>query len=417
MIKMRLKFLGGAREVGKSSVLVDTGQEKFVMDHGIEVQDGKRPIEPPLDLDGVFITHAHLDHSGFAPGLYSRGYQGKIFATPATFDLSHMLHEDSLKVQHKRGMEAGFTSQDIRRMGKMERIMNFRDPQEIGSSTVEMISAGHIPGAGGVKIDSRGKSIYYTGDIKFEKTDFMFGADMDIGHVDALISESTYSYKDHPDRNKLKAQLLEVVEETCENGGTAILPSFAVGRTQELLMVLKDIKFPVYVDGMGIRATRKILSHPKSMLNAGSLSQAFDDAVKVRNNRDRKDAVKEPSVVLTTAGMLQGGPVSFYISKLMMRKECSLTLTGYQVDGTVGRHLAETGIYANGEIEVKPQFPIKFLDFSAHTDRSHLIDFYKKANPEKIILVHGDRAAEFAEELKGMGFDTHAPENGETVNV
>jgi putative mRNA 3-end processing factor len=414
---MQLKFLGGSREVGRSSILVDTGKEKFIMDYGIEVQDGKKPEQPPLDLDGVFITHAHLDHSGYSPSLYSQGYQGRIYATPATFDLSHMLLEDSIKVQRLRGQDAGFSGQDIKRMGKKEKIMNFRQPQEFGSSTVELLSAGHIPGAATVHIQSRGKSVLYTGDIKFMSTDFMFGADTEIGNLDVLVSESTYSYKDHPDRKKLKAQLLHVIEQTCQNGGITLLPAFAVGRTQELLMLLKDIQFPIYLDGMGIRATQRILSHPKSFLNSRDLARVFDRAHKIRRNNERKDAVKRPAVIITTAGMLQGGPVSFYISRLLDRKDSAMVLTGYQVDGTPGRNLVETGIYDNGEMEVKPQFPIHFLDFSAHTDKRHLIEFYKKTNPRKIILVHGERTVEFAEELKGMGFDSHAPKNGETVNV
>jgi putative mRNA 3-end processing factor len=417
MILMELRFLGGAREVGKSSVLVNTGKEKFLMDHGIEVQHDRRPIEPPLDLDGVFITHAHIDHSGFVPGLYSRGYQGKTFATPATFDMSHMLLEDSIKVHGKRGTDAGFTSQDIKAMGKRERIMDFRDPQEIGSSTVELFSAGHIPGAAMVSVESRGKRVLYTGDIKFEPTDLMFGADMDIGRCDAVISECTYSYKDHPDRNALKKKLLSIIDETCHNGGVTLLPAFAVGRTQELLVMLRDVEFPVYVDGMGIRAAQRILSHPRSFLNPGRLREAFESSIRIRRNFERKKAVREPSVIITTAGMLQGGPVSLYIEQIAKRKECSMVLTGYQVEETAGRNLLDTGVYDNGEINVKPEFPIHFMDFSAHTDRAHLVKFYKKTSPGKIVLVHGDRSEEFAEELRDQGFDAVAPANGDTLSV
>ncbi len=417
MILMELKFLGGAREVGRSAILLQTGKEKFVMDYGIEVQDDKRPIEPPMDLDGVFITHAHIDHSGFVPGLYARGYQGKVFATPATFDIAHLLLDDSIKVHGKRGTDAGFSSQDIRTMGKRERIMNFREPQEIGSSTVEMFSAGHIPGAASISVESRGKRVLYTGDIKFTPTDFMTGADMDVGNVDVLISECTYSYKNHPDRNKLKEQLLSIIEETCHNGGVALLPAFAVGRTQEILAMLRDTEFPVYVDGMGIRATERILSHPQSFANPRDLADSFHSAHRIRKNYERKDALGEPSIIITTAGMLQGGPVSFYIQQLAKRKDCAMALTGYQVEKTAGRVLLETGIYDNGEMNVRPEFPVHFMDFSAHTDRAHLIKFYRKVNPGKLILVHGDRAPEFAEELRGEGFDVEAPENGDTYKV
>ncbi len=416
---MELKFLGGCREVGRSSVLLNTGKEKFLMDYGIEVQDGGRPLQPPLDLDGVFITHAHIDHSGFVPALYSQGYQGRVFATPATFDISHMLLEDSLKVQRKRGMESGFTSQDIQRMGRKEKIMNFRDPQEIGSSTAELFSAGHVPGAASVSIESRGKKVYYTGDLKFVPTDLMFGADDSVRDVDLLISESTYSYKEHPDRKTLKEKLISIIEETCHNDGITLLPAFAVGRTQELLVMLKNIGFPIYVDGMGIRAATRILSHPKSFACPGELSESFHNSHRIRKQPDREEALKGPCVIITTSGMMQGGPVSFYVERLAKRKNCSMVLTGFMVEGTPGRHLLETGIYKNDQMkmEIRPEFPIHSFDFSAHTDRKHLIDFYKKVNPEKIFLVHGDRAQEFAKELNDKGFDAVAPKNGDIFQV
>jgi putative mRNA 3-end processing factor len=414
---MEIKFLGGAREVGRSAVLADTGKEKFLMDYGIEVQEGRKPIEPPHNLDGVFITHAHLDHCGYTPALYSRGYQGRVYATPATFDLTRLLLEDSLKVQEKRGLEPGFSPQDVSRMGKREAIMDFRQPHEFGSSTVELFSAGHIPGAAAVFIESHGKSILYTGDIKFMQTDFMSGADIGVKDIDVLISESTYSYKNHPDRKKLKAQLLALIEETCHNGGVAILPAFAVGRTQEILMMLRDMPFPIYLDGMGIRATNHILSHPESFLNHGRLYDAFDSCRMIKRGSDRRGILDKPCIIITTAGMLQGGPVSHYIGRLADRKDCSLILTGYQVDGTPGRTLLETGIYSNGEIEVRPKFPIHFMDFSAHTDRDHLFEFFRKTSPKKIVLVHGDMALEFAEELSEMGYDAHAPKNGDTMKV
>jgi putative mRNA 3-end processing factor len=417
MMNMELKFLGGCREVGKSAILLNTGKEKFLLDYGIEVQEGRRPIDPPMDLDGVLITHAHIDHSGFVPALYSRGYQGRVFATPATFDIAHMLLEDSLKVQKKRGMTPGFSAQDIRRMGKREKIMNFRDPHEIGSSTVELLSAGHIPGAASVSVRSRGKHVFYTGDVKYIPTDLMPGADTDVTDVDVLISESTYSYKNHPDRCKLKEKLLSIIDETCHNDGITLLPAFAVGRTQELLVMLKHIKFPIYMDGMGIRATDRILSHPKSFMCPKDLGNAFRRAHWIRRQPEREQAVKEPCVIITTAGMLQGGPVGFYIQRLAGRKDCAVVLTGFMVEGTPGRHLLETGIYKNDEMDVKPQFPVHSLDFSAHTDRSHLIKFYKRLNPEKIFLVHGDRTQEFAKELNDMGFRVLAPKNDDTFQV
>ena len=414
---MELKFLGGAREVGRSAVFVDTGREKLVLDYGVEVQEGKKPLKPPSGPDGVVITHAHLDHSGFAPALYCMGYQGKVFATSATFGLTSLLLEDSLKVQRKRGAEPGFTEHDIERMGKRESVLEFGRPMEFGSSTIELFRAGHIPGAAAVSVDSRGVSMLYTGDIKFMPTDLMRGAEIGRRHVDVLVSESTYSYKDHPDRRKLRAQLLSIVESTCQNGGVALLPAFAVGRTQELLVMLRGIGFPVYLDGMGSRATRSILAHPDFVQDAGALSDAFGCATVIRRGSERKDVVGSPGIIITTAGMLQGGPAGTYMDLLRHRRDCSMVLTGYQVEKTPGKMLLDTGVYSDGAREYRPEFPVHFLDFSAHTDRSHLLEFFRRMNPGKLVLVHGDRTVEFAEELRGMGFDAVAPAVGESIRI
>jgi putative mRNA 3-end processing factor len=180
---------------------------------------------------------------------------------------------------------------------------------------------------------------------------------------------------------------------------------------------LKDLGFPIYLDGMGITATEKILKYPESVRNAKDLKEAFSKAHKIKKMHERGNVLNKPCIIITTAGMLNGGPVGNYIKKLYNRPECSVILSGYQIKGTVGRTLLETGVYTNGEISVKPKMHVEFLDFSAHTDHDHLIKFYEKISPEKIFLIHGEKTVEFAEELKQRGFDAYAPRNGEKVIV
>ncbi len=409
---MELKFLGGAREVGRSAVFVDTGREKLVLDYGVEVQEGKKPLKPPSGPDGVIITHAHLDHSGFAPALYCMGYQGKVFATSATFGLTSLLLEDSLKVQRKRGADPGFTEHDIERMGKRESVLEFGRPMEFGSSTIELFRAGHIPGAAAVSVDSRGGSVLYTGDIKFMPTDLMRGAEIGRRRVDVLVSESTYSYKDHPDRRKLRAQLLSIVETTCQNGGVALLPAFAVGRTQEILLLLKDSKFDFWLDGMGKTVNKIYLRYPEYVKSIKRLRQAVNRTHEVRNMHARSRALNG-DIVVTTSGMLDGGPVLSYIDAVRNDPKSAILLTGYQVEGSNGRKILETGYMEFQGVSEKVNCEVLKFDFSAHAGHDELIAFAKGCSPEKVVLMHGDQREILAGDLKAEGFEVHLPKNGE----
>jgi len=414
-----IKILGSGREVGRSAILIDTGSEKLLFDYGIEVQDMGVPKPPPLEsLDGVFISHAHLDHSGLAPQLYAAGYEGRTFMTSTTRDISYELLKDSLHVQKKKGIRPQFLPEHIDIMEKNTKIMENGQSAKIGNSVIRFESAGHIPGSSQTLLETKKKKILYTADIKFIDTRLMKGAYDDFGNINTIISESTYSYTDHPDRKSLEDRLKEMAQEILYENGTLLLPAFAVGRTQELLLILSDMGFPIILDGMGIDITERTLMHPESIKDVEALSAAFAAAGKAKRDSQRASVLRNPSIIITTSGMMNGGPVGYYMKHLYKRKDCAIVQTGYQVEGTVGRIFKETGKYINGNIDVKSRMRFEFLDFSAHTDRSHLIGYYKKLNPENIILVHGDHTEEFANELREEhGFNAHAPENGEKISL
>jgi putative mRNA 3-end processing factor len=414
---VEIRFLGGAREVGRSAVQLNAGSDSFLFDYGLEVQHGDVPMKPRLPLSGVFISHAHIDHSGMAPQLYRMGYGGSVYTTRATAPIMEILLKDSIKVQKKRGEQPHFLPSDIQKAMHLGKMPGYGEPVRFKSSAVTLLDAGHIPGAAGILLESQGKRVLYTGDIKFIETRLVRGARMDVKGLDALICESTYSYKDHPDRAALEDRLRELAQETVYNNGFLILPSFAVGRTQELLMVLHDLGFPIHVDGMGIEVAEAMLQHPESVRDSRLLQRAFSRAHKVMNFRDRNKVLEKPGIIICTAGMLNGGPVSYYIKKLHDRENCTLALTGFMVEGTVGRRLLDTGRYVNEGLDVKPRMKMEFMDFSAHTSRTPLIDFFRRTKPRKVFLVHGDRTQEFSRELQGMGIDAHAPKNGESVKV
>jgi putative mRNA 3-end processing factor len=394
-----LTFLGGGNEVGRIAVLAECGNDRFLLDYGIDVQTGEPPIRPEFPLTAMFISHAHVDHSGMMPELYRRGWKGSVFGTAATQGICRLLLEDSVKVQKKKGQTPHYHPMHIKIMNGHWKTIGYNKPVSFRNSTVRLLDAGHIPGSSSPLIETGGKRILYTGDL------------------DVLIMESTYHYKNHPDREALEDDLRELVQNTIYNNGTVLLPAFAVGRTQELLLILHDLGFPVFVDGMGIGATEIMLNHPEFLREPRKLGKAFGRARKVRSNRDRKEALKDPSIVISTAGMLSGGPIGYYIKHLHEREDCVMVMTGYQVEGTVGRRLLDTGRYVNEGIDVKPRMRIQFMDFSAHCGRDGLINLVRKTNPEKVIVMHGDATPEFAKELGGMGFDARAPKNGEKVRI
>lgn len=416
LIMIKLSFLGGAGEVGRSAIILDNGIERFLLDYGIEVQHSMLPILPDVDINAILITHAHLDHSAMMPELYKRGYSGYVYATKPTFDLCSLLLPDLLKVQKKKGLSEIYLDKHINMAFRKRKIVENDSWVDIGTSTLKFIHAGHIPGSSSILIESKNKRVLYTGDIKFIDTKLMKGAKIN-EKCDILISEATYAYIDHPNRKELENKLKNIVSETVLNGGICLIASFAVGRAQEMAIILKNIGVPVFIDGMAIDATQLTLKNPESVRNVKELQDAISRAGKIKNVYERRNVLKDACVIITTSGMLNGGPVSFYMRELIKNERCTLILTGYQVEGTVGRKLLDTGVYEINGIDIKPKMRIEFLDFSAHTDRTHLLKFYKKISPEKILLVHTDHGKEFKEEVKEEGFDVDSPKNGDIIVV
>ncbi|MBL7206041.1 MAG: MBL fold metallo-hydrolase [Candidatus Aenigmarchaeota archaeon] len=414
---MEVKILGSGNEVGRASIMLTSEKKRFLFDHGVNVKAMDYPIEPKMPIDAVFLSHAHLDHSGNLPHLYKRGYNGKIFATPTTFDLTNMLLRDSLKVQKLKGLTPQYMPDHMNQMGRRERGMRYREKIKIGQAVAELRGAGHTPGSSTTLLEVDGKRILYTGDINFIETELLRPADTKFKDIDMLITEATYTYKDHPDRKKLGEELRKKAADIINSGGTLIMPSFAVGRTQEMLLILSKLDFPIYMDGMGIDATRRAMLHTDSVRNIKKLRNAFSKAQKISRPNQRKKAIEKPSIVITTSGMLSGGPVNWYIKNLHKREDCSLILSGFQCENTTGRTLLDTGRYINEGLDIKPKFNIEFMDFSSHCGRSDLINFIKNVNAKKTILVHTESGPKFANELKDMNIDAVAPKNGEIIGI
>jgi putative mRNA 3-end processing factor len=416
---MLFKFLGGAREVGRSAVLMQDSKS-IMFDYGMKV--GVKP-EYPLAaprVDAVVLSHAHLDHSGSVPIIYNNSLV-PTFGTPPTLKLSELLLNDSLEIARKEHMQPKFHKRQISSLSNRYVGMNYHSKSEFGNFSVELYDAGHVSGSA-ITLVERKKSkdnrrIVYTGDYKLEEQYLHKGAE--VVPSDILVTESTYALREHPDRNKLIDKLIESIRTTLDNGGTALVPVFAVGRSQELLSILYRHRLTpmTYVDGMARAATTIILKYQKFIKHEAVLSKAVEESMAIQDKRDRKGALDEPSIILTTAGMLNGGPVLNYITKL--NKNSRIMLTGYQVEGTNGRSLLDRGQIAIDGNPVKISTPAEYYDLSAHAGSEDLYKYIKQSNPRVVICVHGDEKSTttLAESLKLEGFETYAPKIGDTIQL
>ncbi|MEW6035733.1 MAG: MBL fold metallo-hydrolase [Candidatus Micrarchaeota archaeon] len=416
-----VECLGASREVGRSAFLLHTDRN-VMLDYGIKIFDesgkAKFPLETPLKPDMMVLSHAHLDHSGCLPALYNQDTKPKThnnliwYSTPPTKDICEILWADSMKIM---GDGLPYRLPHLKKAMRSWDPLLYDHPIRSGETTIALHDAGHISGSAMVEVEYRNKSLLYTGDFKCEDTLMHRGAKAPDG-VDILVMESTYSKREHPPRKEIEEKLMEEIYETLEGGGNALLPSFALGRTQELVALIRayDKEVPVFVDGMGRDITKVYLQYPKYIRDAESFRKAVRSVTMVGSVADKKAATREPSVIISSAGMMNGGPILNYMFNA--NSDSKLIFTGYCVEGTNGWLLQNKGCIMKDDQELQIDLPVEYLDFSAHAGRSDILSFIKKANPERILLVHGDKPEEFAQELgEEHGFDALAPLPGERV--
>lgn len=389
-----------------------------MLDYGVKLGDIPQYPIMPDKADALIISHAHLDHSGMAPALYSKSVL-PVYGTPLTLKISHILQHDNVKICKLKKTIIPYSEDSIERMAASEVQVDYGVEHKIGDVKFTLHDAGHIPGAATVLLEAEGKRILYTGDINNQDTRLMTGAE--VPEADILVSESTYGNRNHPDRKETENQFLDAVDSTIEQKGHTIVPVFAVGRSQEILMLLDKTGHKIYFDGLGRDITRIFLANPEYLRDEHALGSAAENAYWIRNHHDRRKALREDgSVIVSTAGMLQGGPILQYISKLRKDSRSSVLLTGYQVPGTNGRKLVEEGFIVDEKTgkHINVKMSVQQFDFSAHADRDGLKDIAEKVNPEEVFLVHGDpEACEMLAEDLEKDCRVHVPELGDEIHV
>jgi putative mRNA 3-end processing factor len=413
---MKIKCLGGCREVGRNAFLIE-GKDNVLFDYGVKVESNEIP-KPAEKVDNIILGHGHLDHCGSIPILY-RKFKIPIFSTAATFDQAHLLLKDSLKIARIKEFVKHFGESDIEKMKKNEVRTTYGQRIDGENFSMDVFDAGHIPGSMAPLIEMKGKRILYVSDFNVNPTRLLNGARIDAKNVDVLLLESTYSNRNHPDRRETEKKFFETIEATIANEGVAVLPCFAVGRAAEVLMILDSFKanFPIYLDGMAKEATEIALKYPELIKNPEALRKAVEDVKPIYSNDERKKIVKEPCAIVTSSGMLEGGPSVMYIKYLYDNIESSIIFTGFIIPRTAGRYLVDTGRFVTEGFDLKIKMGIHTFDFSAHSGRDDLFEFVNKIKPEKVVCIHGDNCERFATELRGRGFDAIAPKIGDIIDI
>lgn len=456
---VRVTALGGCREVGRSCFMLSTPETKILIDCGVNVgsDDNATPylyipeVSPISQIDAVVLTHAHLDHSGLLPLLYKYGYEGPVYCTPPTRDLMALLQLDFIDVAAKEGKTIPYESSMIRETLKHTITLNYGDVTDIAPDMkLTLHNAGHILGSSVVHFHV-GDGLYniaFTGDHKYEKTRLFDPAVNLFPRIETIITESTYGgSKDmQPSRREAENRLKDIVKETIARGGTVLIPAFAVGRSQEVMLVLEEIirkgfiddNIPVYLDGMIWEATAIHTTYPeylngelKNLIFHKGMNPFLADCFEqVDSVEKRKDILTNPrpGVILATSGMLNGGPIMEYLRAYGPDEKNALVFVGYQAEGTMGRRLqkgwSEIPVYNNGKSDIiKINLQVQTVDgFSGHSDRRQLMDYIKKMKPrpEHILTEHGDEKSclDLASSIyRKYRIETRAPMNLETIRL
>jgi len=416
-----IKFLGSAREVGRAAISVKTEKTHVLLDYGVMLNHtpGFPMHVPPREVDAVFMTHSHLDHSGAVP-IFHIQERKLVYGTRMTFDFAHILIKDFIKLS---SYYLPFEFLELRSMMRSRKDLQYREETTIGDLKIQLLNSGHLPGGAQVLVEAGGKRLLYTSDFNTVETRLLSPADQDYGELDAVIMESTYADEEHTPRKELEERFVTEVKDTVETGGTVLVPAFSVGRAQEIACVLRAYRFdhPVMIDGMAREASRILMEHSEFVKDKRLFLDAIHETDWVESWRDRRIAAKKPGVIISPAGMLKGGPAGSYLQMIGKKSGNAIFLVGYQIPGTPGRELLEKGrCVIDGRMR-KVKAKVGFFDFSSHAGAKELRETVKefKGNPT-VYVVHGaegncPRLAKWIKEEAGL--EAFAPNSGDAFTI
>ena len=422
--------LGGFKQVGRSCILITTSESKILLDCGIHpgVKETWNAY-PRFDwvdldlgqLDAVIISHAHLDHTGFLPMLYKYGYKGPTYCSDPTLALMTLLQSDFVKVASKEGNNILYDLKDVREVIKHTISLPYGLVTDVSPDTkLVMNNAGHILGSATIHlhIGEGVHNIVYTGDFKYGRTLLLDSATWNYPRVETLIMESTYGAKEDtmPSRIQVEENFVNSINNVIKEGGKVVIPVPAVGRSQEMMLVLdkymkekKMVEAPIFIEGMISEATAIHIAYPEYLAKDLRMKILVDDenpflseyftVIDHPNNRD--EALQQgPAIIMATSGMLEGGPVVDYFSKLSSSKKNGVVFVSYQIPGTLGRRVLD----GSKQVSILDERgKIKIVDincdvskvegFSGHSDYNQLMRYVGKLRSklQHVIINHGER--------------------------
>jgi hypothetical protein len=450
---VRVTTLGCCREVGRAAFLLTTPDSRVLIDCGEKPDNASATpylyvpeIHPLTQLDAVVLTHAHLDHCALIPLLYKYGYEGPVYSTPPTRDLSTMLQLDYLDVINKEGRKIPYSSNEVKTYIRHSITLNYGSVTDIAPDIkLTFHNAGHILGSA-IAHFHVGDGLYniaFTGDFNYSKSRLFNPAVNQFPRLETLFMESTYGGSNdfQPARSDAEQKLYETINAVLSRGGKVIIPAFAVGRSQEVMLALEEGmrlgKIPqvkIYIDGMIREATAIHTTYPE-YLNTDLRNLIFREGhnpflaecfQQVDSPEIREKVINGDScVIISTSGMLSGGPIMEYLLNLAEDEKNALVFVGYQADGTLGRRIQkgwrEVPMGRKGTITINLEI-VTVDGFSGHSDRRQLMNYIGQIQPrpEKIFCIHGDEnnTIDLASSIyKRYHIQTHSPMNLETYRM
>ena len=420
--------LGGVKQVGRSCFIVMTSESKIMLDCGINPGENNAIDAYPRidwfdfkleDLDAIVISHAHIDHQGFLPTLFKYGYDGPVYCTEPTLPLMNLLQLDSVKISQNNGVYCPYEIRDINEIIKHCITLPYGKPTDISpDTTITLNNAGHIMGSATVHLNISGAhNILYSGDYKYAKTQLLDSAVSNYPRVETLITESTYGASSDlmPDQRVVYNSFTENINQTLTNGGKVLIPVPAVGRAQEIMLVLDKemkegrlIEAPIYIEGMISEASAIHMSyaHYLGQEVRRSVSQGINpfqsEYFTVVNGWGKRDEVlkdQNPAIIMATSGMLEGGPSVEYFKEIATKENNKMIFVSYQINGTLGRRVLDGNtnevsmMEKNGKVKVIPlKCKTQKIDgFSGHSDFNQILNFVSRIKPKRVLVNHGER--------------------------